>query len=309
MINVKNVTKRFGSTVAVDNVSFTVEQGEILGFLGPNGAGKSTTMKVLTTYLIPDEGTAQVEGFDVLSHPLEVRNVLGYLPETVPLYDEMRVEEYLAFIAQARQIPGQQQTKRVREIIERVGLESVAKKTCGNLSKGYRQRVGVAQALIHDPKVLILDEPTSGLDPQQIIEIRDLIRDISADKVIVFSTHILQEIEAICKKIIIIEGGKIVANGTPNELAKQILGGVNFRGRVEGPADDVRYALEGIGGVTQVTATQQNGTTSFSAVFSASDDPGLVFGKVAKEKGWTVVEAAATRNSLEDVYLAITRKQ
>jgi len=307
MIDVKTVSKRFGATVAVDNVSFGVEKGEILGFLGPNGAGKSTTMKILTTYLIPDEGTASVEGFDVIAQPLEVRARVGYLPESVPLYNEMRVEEYLTFIAQARQIPAADRTRRIGEIIDRVGLRAVTKKNCGNLSKGYRQRVGVAQALIHNPPVLVLDEPTSGLDPQQIIEIRDLIRTIGETKVVVFSTHILQEIEAICKRIIIINQGRIAANGTPTDLARKVLGGIRFRGRVHGNAAELKEALARLDGVRDVQAEQRDGTAAFHAVFTKADDPGLVFGKLAHDKGWTVLEASTEQSSLEDVYLAITR--
>jgi ABC-2 type transport system ATP-binding protein len=307
MIDVKTISKRFGATVAVDNVSFGVEKGEILGFLGPNGAGKSTTMKILTTYLIPDDGTATVDGFDIIAQPLQVRTRIGYLPESVPLYNEMRVEEYLAFIAQARQIPAGERTRRVEEIIDRVGLRAVTKKNCGNLSKGFRQRVGVAQALIHDPPVLVLDEPTSGLDPQQIIEIRDLIRTIGEKKVVIFSTHILQEIEAICKRIIIINQGRIAANGTPAELARKVLGGIRFRGRVEGSAAEVKEALARLDGVREVHAEQRNGTAAFHAVFTKSEDPGLAFGRIAREKGWTVLEASNEQSSLEDVYLAITR--
>ncbi len=307
MIDVKTISKRFGATIAVDNVTFGVEKGEILGFLGPNGAGKSTTMKILTTYLVPDEGTATVEGFDIVAQPQHVRACVGYLPESVPLYNEMRVEEYLTFIAQARQIPIAERARRVEAIIDRVGLRAVTKKNCGNLSKGYRQRVGVAQALIHDPPVLVLDEPTSGLDPQQIIEIRDLIRDIGSQKVVVFSTHILQEIEAICKRIIIINQGRIAANGTPAELARKVLGGIRFRGRVQGNADEVRDSLARLDGARDVQVEPRDGTAAFHMVFTKAGDPGLAFGKLAHEKGWPVLEASTELSSLEDVYLAITR--
>jgi len=309
MIEVKKVTKRFGATVAVDRVSFSVERGEILGFLGPNGAGKSTTMKMLTTYLVPDEGTAVVQGFDVIEKPLEVRRRIGYLPESVPLYEEMRVDEYLTFIAQARQIPAAERSRKVAAIIERVGLVRVAKKNCGDLSKGYRQRVGVAQALIHDPPVLILDEPTSGLDPQQIIEIRDLIRDISTDKVVVFSTHILQEIEAICGRVIIIEEGRVVANGTPDQLARKVLGGIQFRGRLRGDPAEVKRALTALDGVAQLETEDRNGTVAFRGLFRKDGDPGAVIGDLARDKGWTVLESSTERKSLEDVYLTITRRQ
>ncbi len=309
MIEVKNITKRFGSTVAVDHVSFAVSKGEIVGFLGPNGAGKSTTMKILTTFLVPDVGTASVQGFDVIEKPLEVRKIIGYLPENVPLYNEMRVEEYLAFVAQARQIPGGDRKRRVAAIIDRVGLTEVAKKNCGNLSKGYRQRVGVAQALVHDPQVLVLDEPTSGLDPHQIIEIRDLIRSISTDKVVVFSTHILQEIEAICGRIIIIQGGKIAANGTPQELARKILGGIRIRGRLEADAEEVRSAITAVEGAAGIEVEQQDGTVLFQAVFRDADDPGAVLGRLAKEKGWAILESSVAQGRLEDVYLAITHEE
>ena len=195
----------------------------------------------------------------------------------------------------------------IKEIIEKVGLIEVAKKTCGSLSKGYRQRVGVAQALIHDPPVLILDEPTSGLDPHQIIEIRNLIRDISKEKVVIFSTHILQEIEAICGRIIIIQNGRIAADGTPAELATKLLGGIRLRGRVEARAEEVKQALEAVEGVKNVEVTGRNGTSVFTALFEKTEDPGALFGSLAKEKGWAVFESSTERSSLEDVYLAITR--
>jgi len=308
MIEVRNVTKRFRTTVAVDRVSFSVQKGEILGFLGPNGAGKSTTMRIITTYLIPDEGTATVEGFDVVTQPLDVRRRIGYLPESVPLYDEMRVDEYLRFIAQARQIPPAERTKRVEYMIDRIGLRSVAKKPCGALSKGYRQRVGVAQALIHDPPVLVLDEPTTGLDPHQIIEIRDLIRDISTEKAVIFSTHILQEIEAICSRIVIIQDGRIVADGTPPELARRTLQGIRLRGRLQAPAQAVEEALRSLDGVKDIQVTAMDGQCAFRALFQKDDDPGALVGTLAKERGWAVLESTVERGSLEDVYLTITRR-
>lgn len=308
MIEVKNITKRFGATVAVDNVSFAVEKGEILGFLGPNGAGKSTTMRILTTYLIPDAGTATVEGMDILKEPQSVRKLIGYLPETVPLYNEMHVDEYLLFIARARQIPAAQRQERVSSIIEKVGLKRMAKKSCGNLSKGYRQRVGVAQTLIHDPPVLVLDEPTSGLDPHQIIEIRNLISDISQTKMVIFSTHILQEIEAICKRIVIINNGRMVANGTPTDLAREVLGGIQFHGATSGPADDVRKALEHLDGVSNIQVAAQNGQTQCQAIFRDADDPGAIFGDLCRKNSWAVYASKSEHSSLEDVYLAITEE-
>lgn len=308
MIDVKNVTKRFGATVAVDNVSFQVRKGEILGFLGPNGAGKSTTMRVITSYLIPDEGTATVGGYDVITQPLEVRKRIGYLPESIPLYNEMRVDEYLRFVAEARQIPPEKRRERIQFVIERVALKAVVKKNCGNLSRGYRQRVGVAQALIHDPPVLVLDEPTTGLDPHQIIEIRDLIRDLSQNKAVIFSTHILQEIEAICSRIVIIQHGRIAADGTPGELARQTLGGIRIKGRIRAEAEQVRQALSALDGAKEVSVAPQDGACTFNALFEQGDDPGAILGALAQERGWAVLESTTEYGSLEDVYLAITRR-
>ena len=219
MIEVINLTKRYGPTVAVDNVSFDAKAGEVLGFLGPNGAGKTTTMRILTGYLSADEGTAKVAGYDVFEESIEVRKRIGYLPESAPLYTDMGVIDYLKFIAQIRDIPKSQRSQRIKDVVDTCGLEKMIQKDVGELSKGYRQRLGLAQSLIHDPPILVLDEPTSGLDPSQIIEIRNLIREIGKEKMIIFSTHILPEASATCSRILIINDGQIVANGTPDELA------------------------------------------------------------------------------------------
>jgi ABC-2 type transport system ATP-binding protein len=222
MINVQNITMHYGPTVALDGVSFTVRPGEVLGLLGPNGAGKSTLMKILTTFLVPYSGTAKVGGFDVVDDPLKAREVTGYLPETVPLYSDMRVDEFIRFVGEARALSGRQLDERVFWVREACALKPVWKHEINELSKGYRQRVGLAQALIHDPRVLILDEPTNGLDPVQIIGIRRLIRDLSKTKTVVFSTHILQEVEAVADRIVIIHEGRIVAQGTRAELAAMV---------------------------------------------------------------------------------------
>lgn len=222
MIDVKSLTMHYGNFVALDGVSFQAREKEILGLLGPNGAGKSTAMRILTTYLYPTAGTATIEGVDILQNPIQARKSLGYLPETAPLYLDMRTDEYLKFVGEARGLSGLNLTKRLKWVQDACGLSPVWKHTMSELSKGYRQRVGLAQALIHDPKVLILDEPTSGLDPLQIIGIRDLIKSLAKDKTIVFSTHILQEVEAIADRIVIINEGKIVAQGTQKELADQV---------------------------------------------------------------------------------------
>lgn len=222
MIDVRNLTMHYGSFVALDHISFQVKEGEILGLLGPNGAGKTTAMRILTTYLYPTSGTARIGNLDILEHPLEVRKQIGYLPETAPLYLDMQTEEYLKFVGEARGIRGKNLSNRLGWVREACGLRSIWKHTLAETSKGYRQRVGLAQALIHNPKVLILDEPTSGLDPLQIIGIRDLIRSLAKEKTIIFSTHILQEVEVMADRIVIINEGKIVSQGTQKELADQV---------------------------------------------------------------------------------------
>lgn len=226
MIEVKDLTMKYGPVTALDNVSFQANPGEVLGLLGPNGAGKTTAMRILTTYLYPSSGTAKVDGFDILEAPIEARKRIGYLPETVPLYADMRVDEYLAFVGKARELEGARLAERLEWVKQACHLKSVWKHLLSELSKGYGQRVGLAQALIHDPKVLILDEPTSGLDPIQIIQIRALIKSLAKEKTILFSTHILQEVEALADRIVIINEGKLVAQGTKQELAAKVLNSV-----------------------------------------------------------------------------------
>ena len=220
MIDVQSLTMRYGNFVALDKFSFQARDKEILGLLGPNGAGKTTAMRILTTYLYPTSGTAKVEGQDILENPVEVRKRIGYLPETAPLYVDMRVDDYLRFVGEARGLGGMNLTKRLKWVQEACDISFIWKHTVAELSKGYRQRVGLAQALIHDPKVLILDEPTSGLDPLQIIGIRELIKNLAKEKTIIFSTHILSEVEAIADRIVIVNEGKMVAQGTLKELVE-----------------------------------------------------------------------------------------
>jgi len=224
MIEVKDLTMKYGPVTALDHVSFQANPGEVLGLLGPNGAGKTTAMRILTTYLYPSSGTAKVDGFDILEAPIEARKRIGYLPETVPLYADMRVDEYLTFVGRARALEGAKLAARLEWVQQACHLRSVWKHLLCELSKGYGQRVGLAQALIHDPKVLILDEPTSGLDPLQIIEIRALVKSLAKEKTILFSTHILQEVEALADRIVIINEGKLVAYGTKQELAAKVRG-------------------------------------------------------------------------------------
>src|SRR5450432_2127966 len=259
MIKVEGLTKRYPRTVAVDNISFEVEKGQIVGFLGPNGAGKTTTMRVLTCFLPPTEGTANVAGFDVLEQPQEVKKHIGYLPETPPLYPEMEVDEYLTFVGQLKGISSGDIKRRVDEVMGRCAIGDVSKKLIAKLSKGYRQRVGLAQAIIHNPDVLILDEPTSGLDPKQIIEIRELIRHLAGDHTIILSTHILPEVEQLCERVIIIAKGKLVATDTVQNLTSRLRGAetvaVEVLPRDAASALDsgiVQQRLEQVAGVSRV---------------------------------------------------------
>src|SRR3954454_9210508 len=253
MIQVQNLTKDYGPTRAVDQVTFKVRKGEVLGFLGPNGAGKSTTMKMLTCYLAPTAGRARVSGHDVFDESLEVRLRIGYLPEDTPIYRDMTVLEYLEFAADVRQMDRAKIPGRIHEIGGRCGLSEVAGKLVGELSKGYRQRLGLAQAMLHDPDILILDEPTSGLDPNQIVEIRSLIKEVGQEKTVILSTHILPEVQATCSRILIISGGRLVADGTPDELRARERGG-RYRVVVESngvPKEAIRDRLAGLAGVAR----------------------------------------------------------
>src|SRR5947208_4874122 len=257
MIKVEGLTKRYARTVAVDNISFEVEKGQIVGFLGPNGAGKTTTMRVLTCFLPPTEGTANVAGFDVLEHPMQVKRRIGYLPETPPLYPEMEVSEYLDFVGQLKGIPSADIKRRVDEVEDRCALGDVRTKLIAKLSKGYRQRVGLAQAIIHNPDVLILDEPTSGLDPKQIIEIRELLKALAGDHTIILSTHILSEVEHSCERVIIINQGKLVARDSVANLTNRLRGAEAVAVEVETNnglvnQSEVRQRLEQVSGVSRV---------------------------------------------------------
>ncbi|OGF42743.1 ABC transporter, partial [Candidatus Falkowbacteria bacterium RIFOXYB2_FULL_47_14] len=244
MIEIKNLTKRFGNTVILDNINLEVKKGEILGFLGPNGAGKSTTMKIITSFWSPTSGSIKIDGLDVTTDSLKTRTKIGYLPETVPLYDDMRVYEYLKFIAEVRGIAKEDMKKRLKEVVEACGLKKVLLKPIEELSKGYRQRVGLAQAIMHEPDILILDEPTTGLDPNQIVEIRDLIKKIGKEKTVIFSTHILSEVSATCDRVLIINNGKIVGEGSPADLMAKAGGREIIYVKIKGPKDAVLSKLK-----------------------------------------------------------------
>jgi ABC-2 type transport system ATP-binding protein len=244
VIEATNLVKRYGPHTAVDHANFKIENGEIVGFLGPNGAGKSTTMNILTGYLSSTEGTVTVDGLDILDHPIEAKKKIGYLPESPPLYPEMTVKEYLSFAGEIKKVPPKDLRGRLGHIMETTGIQDVTGRLIKNLSKGYKQRVGLAQAMLGDPEILILDEPTAGLDPKQILEIRDLITSLGKDHTIILSSHILPEVSAVCKRVLIINQGIIVADDTPDNLAKRLLGGSHILLRLDAGQEAVRAALE-----------------------------------------------------------------
>ena len=300
MVEVLNLTKTFGAQQAVDNISFTVGKGEILGFLGPNGAGKSTTMKVATGYLPPTAGTVKLAGFDVTEQPLEVRRRVGYLPEHNPLYLDMYVHEYLEFIGSVHGLRGGELRRRVQQMVNRVGLHREQNKQIGALSKGYRQRVGLAQALLHDPGVLILDEPTTGLDPNQIGEIRSLIREVGEDKTVIFSTHILPEVAALCSRVVIINRGQLVADSPVSALAAGTRGETLIRAEFEQPIDPA--PLRALPGILAVEAEAGN----FYQIRAAGPDLRGNISRLAAEQGWVLLGLRQEEQSLEQVFKNLT---
>lgn len=301
MIQAQNLTKYYGERIAIRDVSFHVRKGEILGFLGPNGAGKTTTMRILTAYMPPSAGAATVGGYDVFSHSLEVRKRVGYLPESVPLYDDMTVERYLGFVASLRQVDNRK--KRIADALEKVGLGGYASLLIGKLSKGMRQRVGIAQAIVHDPEVLILDEPTIGLDPKQIIEVRQLIRDLGGDHTVILSTHILSEVEQICSRVLIINKGLIVAEDTPSGLTTRLEGGERVRLQTgQAPAN----AVETLAALPEVERVSLVAPNLFEIECVTGADCRPVLAQVVVEQGWGLVELRAIDASLEDIFLELT---
>jgi len=312
MITVKGLTKRYARTVAVDNISFEVQKGEIVGFLGPNGAGKTTTMRILTCFLPPSAGTAIVAGFDVLEQPMEVKKRIGYLPETPPLYPEMEVREYLTFVGKLKGMSGASLANRVDEVAERCAIADVKNKLLGKLSKGYRQRVGLAQAIIHNPDVLILDEPTAGLDPKQINDTRELIRSLKGDHTIILSTHILPEVEQTCQQVIIINKGKLVATDSVENLQHRARGAESVLLEVEGrgvtlDSQTIQHRLETVSGVSRVLFKEMRNNRSVFEVESLKDRS--IRGDLARavvESGWNLNELRSAAMSLEDIFLQLT---
>jgi len=301
MIEVENLTKTYGDFVAIEDVSFHVPRGEVLGFLGPNGAGKTTTMRILTGYMPPTDGRATVAGFDVFHDSLEVRRRIGYLPETVPLYNEMTVEGYLDFVARLRGVDDR--WDRIDRIMDQMDITDRADDLIGQLSKGYRQRVGLAQALVHDPEVIILDEPTIGLDPKQIIEVREMIRSLSGERTVILSTHILPEVSQLCERVLIINEGRIVAEDTPEQLTARLEGAERVRVALEPGADGVVETLGAIDGVEDVAAVG-DGKFDVTCALGAELRPSLA--RRIVECGWSLLELRPVGMSLEDVFLELT---
>jgi ABC-2 type transport system ATP-binding protein len=304
MIQADNLTKYYGNQAAIQNVSFHVDKGEILGFLGPNGAGKTTTMRILTAYMPPSDGVATVGGYDVFKHSLQVRQRIGYLPESVPLYTDMTVWGYLDFVASLRKVDNR--AKRVEHALEKVNLSDRAHTLIGKLSKGMRQRVGIAQAIVHNPEVLILDEPTIGLDPKQIIEVRQLIRELGGEHTVILSTHILSEVEQICSRVLIINKGRIVAEDSPSGLAARLEGGERVRLKtLAAPAD----ALEILQSLGEVDKASRIAPDTFELECTGGIDCRPVIAQVVVEKGWGLLELRAIDVSLEDIFLELTMDQ
>ncbi len=315
MISVKELTKKYARSTAVDHISFEVQKGEVVGLLGPNGAGKTTTMRILTCFLPPTEGTAKVAGFDVLEQPLEVKKRIGYLPESPPIYPEMDTAEYLTFVGRLKGLPGSDLRRRVDEVCERCRIGDVKNKLLGKLSKGYRQRVGLAQAIIHNPEVLVLDEPTAGLDPKQINETRDLIKALAGDHTIILSTHILSEVEQTCEKVIIINKGRLMATDSVENLQNRARAGESILVEVAGrngalDTQAVVHRLQQVAGVSRVLTKDSRAERAAFEVESQHNQS--IRGDLARaivESGWDLNELRSSAASLEEIFLQLTQEQ
>lgn len=311
MIEIQNLTKKYGQIVAVNNISFNVNKGEILGFLGPNGAGKSTTMNIITGYLPSTAGTVKVDGYDIMTHPAEVKKRIGYLPEAPPLYRDMTVTEYLKFVSNLNNVPKKNQKGQMADIMELVGLTDHRKRLIDNLSKGYRQRVGLAQALIGNPEVLILDEPTVGLDPKQIIEIRRVIKALSQERTIILSSHILPEVSAICERVVIINKGNIAAEDTPERLSQGLDKALKLSLTIMGPKDKVIEAVKKINGIHYMETVGKSGEKAYKYILEGKSEKNDIREKLfyaMAENGWPVLEMKPSVMTLEDIFISVVTK-
>ncbi len=310
MIEVQELTKVYGNKAAIDNLTFTVEQGEVVGFLGPNGAGKTTTMRVLSCFMPPTSGTAKVGGYDIHAQALEVRRRIGYLPEHVPLYTDLTVTQYLNFVAEAKGLSRLTRRQKVGDVIERCLLQDARDRIIGKLSKGFRQRVGLAQALVSDPPILILDEPTIGLDPRQIIEIRSLIRDMQGERTVILSTHILPEVSMVCQRVIIINGGRIVAVDTPESLTRRLQRSTQVLLQIEGPPDQIADRLHETTGVLRVEMTDGAGGLCRYLVETEKDrDLRQELARVVCSSGWGLLELRPVDMTLEDIFIYLVTEE
>jgi ABC-2 type transport system ATP-binding protein len=308
LIEVQDLTKAYGAVTAVDHVSFTVNKGEILGFLGPNGAGKTTTMRILTGYMPATSGTARIAGFDVFEESMEVRRRIGYLPEAPPVYPDMSVESYLDFVLRIKNVPAEKRAGRITDALEKTNLVDKRVQLIKRLSRGYKQRVGLAQALVHDPEVIILDEPTVGLDPKQIIEVRHLIKNLAGSHTIILSTHILPEVSMTCDRVVIINKGKIAAVDTPENLTSQLRGGQRIRVEVQAPEKSLGELLRQITGASRVDVQVPRAdgrVTAMVEVASGHDIRSEVAARII-EKGWALFELHGVSMSLEEIFLELT---
>ncbi|MBD3247659.1 ATP-binding cassette domain-containing protein [Candidatus Falkowbacteria bacterium] len=310
MIEINNLTKKIGENKILSDISFSVKQGEILGFLGPNGAGKTTTMKIITSFWQPDSGSVKIDGLDVSKDSLKTREKIGYLPETVPLYEDMKVHEYLKFVAEMRNIKKEKIKDRIKEVAESCGLSSVMDKTIDQLSKGYKQRVGLAQAIIHNPDVLILDEPTTGLDPNQVSEIRRLIKEIGREKTVIFSTHILGEVEATCDRVVIINNGQITGEGSPEDLAKKADPREVYYVKIRGDKESVLRKLNDMIEVEFVAEKDKEDEHTFGyeiRPYAGKDIRENLFKTISATDNWSILEINKLKASLEDIFRELTK--
>jgi ABC-2 type transport system ATP-binding protein len=308
LIEVQNLTKTFGDRIAVDHISFTVNKGEILGFLGPNGAGKTTTMRILTGFLPATSGTAKIGGFDVFDDSIEVRRRIGYLPETPPLYTDMTVGEYLDFVTRIKNVPAEKRASRIEDALEKTNITDKRDELIKRLSRGYKQRVGIAQALVHDPDVIILDEPTVGLDPKQIIEVRHLIKGLAGNHTSILSTHILPEVSMTCDRVVIINRGKIAAVDTPANLTTQLKGAQHVRFEARADEAALRNAMQEIPGISNVVIEQvgSSGVLAATVESAAGQDARSEIAAKIVGKGWPLLELRGVSLSLEEIFLQLT---
>ncbi|MFW5888331.1 MAG: ATP-binding cassette domain-containing protein [Patescibacteria group bacterium] len=311
MIELRNVSKKIGKDKILDDISFTVKKGEVLGFLGPNGAGKTTTLKVITSFWPSDEGSVKIDDKDIAEYSMETRRKTGYLPEMVPLYDDMKVREYLKFVGEVRGLDKERIKQRIKEVSSSCGIKEVLNKSIDELSKGYRQRVGIAQAILHDPEVLILDEPTTGLDPNQIVEIRSLIKEIGKEKTVIFSTHILGEAGAACDRILIINRGRIVAEGTPEELVNRSGAKEVIYIKIKGYKEQVLNKLKEMKGVAEVNVKDQEGERTYGYEIRPEKDINIDLRehlmRAVPHWGWSILELSKKETSLEEVFRELTK--